>query len=67
MRNIRVRTFAVLSRAVEEGIDHGLSRAYKYKDDPTREELREAIYRAVLNEIDEYFEIEEHESEHRPE
>ena len=46
---LRLRTYALVSRAVEEGVAYGLQRAYKYADAPTRENLCEYIEREVLN------------------
>lgn len=63
MRHLQVKIFAVLSRAVEEGIGYGWNRAHKYTDTPSPEAVREAIYRAVLDEIDDYFEFDDYDAE----
>lgn len=48
---VRVNAYAVIARAVEEGVVYGISRAHKHTDHPSREELREAIEQAVLNDL----------------
>lgn len=49
----------LIERCVEDGIARGINRAHKHTDAPTREDLEEAIMRAVLLEIDEWFVPEE--------
>lgn len=57
---MRVRVWAILERAVSEGITYGWNRAHKHAEHPDEELLKEQIERAVLAKIEEYFEIEEH-------
>jgi hypothetical protein len=52
---MRVRTYAVLQRAVEEGVTAGNRRAYKHTDTPSPEAVEEHITREVLNSICEWF------------
>lgn len=52
---MRVRTYVVLERAIEEGFDAGFSRAYKYTDQPSREDFRREIMNAIMLNIDEIF------------
>jgi len=53
--SIRVRTHTLLSRAIEEGVEFGLRRAYKYTDAPDRETFLKEIMAAVMLNIDEVF------------
>lgn len=53
--SIRLDTYAVLSRVVEEGVGYGLRRAYKYSDvsigtggHPTADSLSEKLEHAVM-------------------
>jgi hypothetical protein len=50
-------TYAVLERAVEEGVAYGYTRAFKYTDNPTDEQIQQAVQDAVLNSILEWFNI----------
>lgn len=48
---VRINTYAVIERAVEEGIEFGWGRAHKHTDTPTPEHVREAVHIAVMNEL----------------
>ena len=50
-RQIRVRAYEVVRRAVEEGIEAGLRRAHKYAEHPTTEALAEHLEREILNAV----------------
>ena len=43
----------IMSRAVEEGTQYGLTRAHKHDDDPSSETIREHIEREVMNALSE--------------
>lgn len=45
---VRIDAYAVVLRAVEEGVQRGWERGHKYGDSPTREVLTTAIEDAVL-------------------
>lgn len=60
---MRVRTYAVLARAVEEGIACGLRRARKHVEQPTDEQVAEHVEREVMGAICEVFSFDE-ESDH---
>ena len=53
--SLSVHVYAVLARAVEDGVRVGWSRAHKHEDDPEPETVRIAIVDAVLNELCEWF------------
>ena len=55
MGEIRVRSYVVLERAIEEGFEAGFNRAYKYTEHPTREDFRREITNAIMLNIDEVF------------
>jgi hypothetical protein len=59
---MQVRTYAVLTRAVEEGISHGWRRAHKHAESPSPEVIQEAICTAVLGEICDVFRFTDEES-----
>ena len=46
---IKVNLYAIVSRAVEEGVSYGLQRAHKHTPAPSREVLVDQVEQAVLN------------------
>jgi hypothetical protein len=49
--HVRVNAYAVISRAVEDGIPGGYRRAFKHNDNPTEDQIFESIRDYVMNEI----------------
>jgi hypothetical protein len=56
---VRVRSYPVLARAVEEGVAYGWRWAHKHVDSPDEHTIKDQITQAVLNEICEYFDFHE--------
>jgi len=56
---MKARDGMVLERCVETGIKLGLHRARKHQEAPTEAEVVEAILRAVMDEVEEWFVFEE--------
>jgi hypothetical protein len=56
---MKARDSLVLERCVEVGIKLGLNRARKYQSAPTEAEVVQAIQRAVMEEVEEWFVFEE--------
>ena len=54
---MKVKTYNVLVRAIEEGINYGYVRAFKYSDTPTEDQVKTAIADAIINEICEVFDF----------
>lgn len=52
-QTIRFKTYALFERAVEEGVAYGLTRAHKYTDTPTRDQIENEVTRAVMGSLDE--------------
>jgi hypothetical protein len=50
-----VRTYPVLVRCLEDGINYGWERAFKYTDAPSEEAIKDAILQGAINEICEWF------------
>jgi hypothetical protein len=46
---VKPNMYAVLSRAVEEGIEYGWNRAHKHTDHPSVETIKDEMERAVMN------------------
>ena len=56
---MRAKEYRVLEQAVETGALLGVRRAHKHNDNPTEEQIAEAVKTAVLMEICEWFEMED--------
>lgn len=53
VRKLRLNTWAIVSRAIEEGAAGGVNRAYKHTDTPSREHIAEQVVTYVMNALDE--------------
>jgi hypothetical protein len=56
---MRVKVYDVLERAVVDGVAYGYRRAHKYTDKPDEEYLKEAIERAVMSSICDWFDFDD--------
>jgi hypothetical protein len=56
---MKVRTYPVLCRAVEEGVAYGWRRAHKHNDKPDALTIEEQIVNAFLIEVCKYFEFDD--------
>ena len=56
---MKARDGLVLERCVETGIRLGLNRARKHQEAPTEVELVQAILRAIMEEVEEWFEFDQ--------
>jgi len=54
---MKPRTRTILEDCISNGIEHGLSRAYKHTDNPTDAQIALAIDDAIWLEIDEKFDF----------
>ena len=50
--------YTILERAVAEGSAYGINRAYKYVDNPTRDQIQAEVERAIMSELCECFTFE---------
>ena len=48
---IRINSFEIISRAVNEGIQYGWMRAHKHDDNPNAEFVKDEIEKAVVGEL----------------
>ena len=53
MKTFKINAFEVITRAIEEGVDAGWRRAYKYSEAPPENEVKEAMIESVINAITE--------------
>lgn len=49
------KSYVILQRAIDEGVERGWNCAHKYVDNPTENAIREAITEAVMGNICEVF------------
>ena len=52
---------AVIEMCIENGVTHGMARAYKHTDEPTDDQIKFVLRDAIMHEIYEWFEFEENE------
>lgn len=52
---MRVRSYDVLYRAVEEGLGYGWHRAHKHTDSPDEDAIRQQMLDGVMSAVCEYF------------
>jgi len=55
---MRIKAYNILERAIEEGIAYGYRRAHKHTDNPTEEQIKQAMIDGVINEICEVIDFE---------
>lgn len=51
--NVKIDTYKIISRAIEEGIQYGYRRAHKYVENPDENHIVDQIYGAIMNELSE--------------
>jgi len=57
--SLKPKTYRILSEAVENGVRYGHYRSYKHTDDPDPEQVKDTIINSVMNEIFEWFDIDD--------
>lgn len=57
--SLRPKTYPLLVDAVENGVKYGYHRAHKHNDNPGQDQITDAIINAVINEIFEWFDIDD--------
>ena len=55
---MRLKTYQLIERIVEEGTQAGYDRAHKHTDTPSEETIKQCIEQYIMNGFDEYFEFE---------
>lgn len=53
MTRVKLDTWAIISRAVEEGVAYGWRRAHKHTDTPTEDAVTAEIEQAVMSALSE--------------
>ncbi len=60
---MKPKVYPVLEMAVEDGVVYGINRAFKYSDNPTREEIMAQVTDSVMNSICEWFDMNDNDRE----
>ena len=55
---MKPKILPVLEMCIENGLSYGYRRAFKHNDDPTEDQITQAIKDAVMHEIYEWFDME---------
>ena len=55
---MKVKTYAVIDRAVADGVNYGWNRAHKHNNSPSEDEIKQQMMLAVMQEICEWFDFE---------
>ena len=54
---MRLKTYQLIDRIVEEGAEAGYNRAHKHTDSPNEETIKQCIHQYIMNGFDEYFDF----------
>ena len=49
LSGIKIDSYKIIARAVEEGVTYGLNRSRKHSDNPSEETLKREVEMAVMN------------------
>ncbi len=58
---MRLKTYQLIERIVEEGTEAGYSRAHKHTDCPIEETIKQCIAQYIMQGFDDYFEFDREE------
>tara|TARA_R110001632_G_scaffold118610_1_gene231048 strand:+ start:293 stop:472 length:180 start_codon:yes stop_codon:yes gene_type:complete len=58
---MRLKTYQLIERIVEEGTEAGYNRAHKHTDTPIEETIKHCIEQYIMQGFDEYFEFDREE------
>jgi len=61
-RTVKVKTYTIVARAVEEGVAYGLRRYSKYHDATPLDAVAEYVEREVMNALSEVIDFDEQEN-----
>lgn len=56
---MKAKEYRLIELCVENGVKLGIRRAYKHVDEPSKEEIEQAVENAVMLEISEWFDFED--------
>ncbi len=53
MTSIKFKTYNLIEKAIEEGIEYGWRKSHKYEDTPPDEHLKQQLLQAIMVSLDE--------------
>ena len=56
---MKPKHLVILSNCIEEGCRYGVSRAYKYTEEPSFEQIEEAVHSAIMERIHTFYDFPE--------
>lgn len=59
---LKLKTYRIVSEAIDNGITWGLSRVYKYTDAPTKEDFHAPLYENIMACLDDVVNFDEDEA-----
>ena len=54
---MKPKHLVILSNCIEEGCRYGVSRAHKHTEDPSYEQIEEAVHSAIMEKIHEVYDF----------
>jgi hypothetical protein len=55
--NMKPKHLVIISNCIEEGCRYGVSRAHKHTEDPSFEQIEEAVFTAIMERIHQYYDF----------
>jgi hypothetical protein len=55
---MKLKTYHIIHRAVEEGISYGMQRSHKHTDTPSKDHIEQEILRSVMDYLSEIIDFE---------
>lgn len=55
---MKLKTYHIIHRAVEEGISYGMQRSHKHTDMPSKDHIEQEILRSVMDYLSEIIDFE---------
>lgn len=60
---MKPKHLVILNDCIEEGCRYGVSRAHKHTEDPSYEQIEEAVHKAIMERIDRFYDFQESEND----
>jgi hypothetical protein len=61
--DMKPKHLVILNDCIEEGCRYGVSRAHKHTEDPSYEQIEDAVHSAIMERIHRYYEFSESDSD----
>lgn len=60
---MKLKTYLIISRAIEEGVQYGVNRSFKHTDKPEVSHIIDTVHNSVMNSLCEIIEFDDEEVE----